>query len=70
MEPAYSEPVALLHELVGNGYRDDESFFGLLARLESEVDSGASSGLLQPVKRALARSAPIEEEFSPTTSSS
>jgi hypothetical protein len=56
METAYSEPIALLRELLGNGCPDDESIFSLLARLESEVDSGASSRLLQPVKQALARS--------------
>jgi hypothetical protein len=56
MEIRYGEPVALLHEVLGNGCPDDESIFSLLARLESKVESGASSGLLQPVKQALARS--------------
>jgi hypothetical protein len=56
MEMAYDEPIALLHEALGNACPDDESIFSLLARLESEVQSSGSSGLSQPVKQALARS--------------
>ena len=55
METAYEEPVALLHELVGDGCLDGESIFSLLAQLESEVDAGASR-LPKPMRQALAKS--------------
>jgi hypothetical protein len=56
MESAYDEPVALLHELLGDGGPDGESIFSLLAQLESEVDAGASSRLPRPMRQALAKS--------------
>ena len=56
METTYEEPVALLHELVGDGRPDGESIFSLLAQLESEVEAGASSRLPKPMRQALARS--------------
>jgi len=55
MESAYDEPVALLHELVGDGCPDGESIFSVLAQLESEVDAGASSRLPKPMRQALAK---------------
>jgi hypothetical protein len=56
MESAYDEPVALLHELVGDGCPDGESIFTLLAQLESEVHAGASSRLPKPMRQAVANS--------------
>ena len=56
MESANDESVALLRELVGDGRPDGESFFTLLAQLESEVDAGASSRLPKLLIQAVAKS--------------